>query len=113
MARWAEYFRELFTVDHPAEQLHTTGLREVDADPPIDETAPSLDEVRKAVAKLRGRKAAGVCYISAKLLKAGDEAMICGLHAVLTAVDIRASGPAESNVDGVAIKKRRGASTTT
>ncbi|KAG0725535.1 Alpha-N-acetylglucosaminidase [Chionoecetes opilio] len=61
-------------------------LMAVDADPPIDETAPSLDEVREAVAKLRGGKAAGVCKISAELLKAGREAMIRGLHAVLTAV---------------------------
>ncbi|KAG0721629.1 hypothetical protein GWK47_046104 [Chionoecetes opilio] len=44
MARWAEYFGQLFTVDPPIEQLHTTGLRAEDADPPIDETAPSLDE---------------------------------------------------------------------
>ncbi|KAG0712996.1 TBC1 domain family member 16 [Chionoecetes opilio] len=71
MARWAEYFGQLFTVDPPTEQLHTTGLQAVDADPPIDETAPSLDEVREAVAKLRGGKAAGVCNISAELLKAG------------------------------------------
>ncbi|KAG0723665.1 Dipeptidase 3 [Chionoecetes opilio] len=86
MARWAEYFEQLFTVDPPTEQLHTTGLRTVDTDPPIDETAPSLDEVREAVAKLSGGKAAGVCNISAGLLKAGGEAMIRGLHAVLTAV---------------------------
>ncbi|KAG0722447.1 hypothetical protein GWK47_005983 [Chionoecetes opilio] len=86
MARWAEYFGQLFTVDPPIEQLHTTGLRAVDVDPPIDETAPSLDEVREAVAKLRGGKAAGVCNISAELLKARGEAMIRGLHAVLTAV---------------------------
>ncbi|KAG0715742.1 Cyclin-dependent kinase 8 [Chionoecetes opilio] len=71
MARWAEYFGQLFKVDPPIEQLHTTGLRAMDADPPIDETAPFLDEVREAVAKLRGGKAAGVCNISAELLKAG------------------------------------------
>ncbi|KAG0730600.1 hypothetical protein GWK47_003240 [Chionoecetes opilio] len=41
MARWAEYFGQLFTVDPPTEQLHTTGLQAVDADPPIDEIAPS------------------------------------------------------------------------
>ena len=35
---------------------------------------------------MRGGKAAGICNISAELLKAGGEAMICGLHAVLTAV---------------------------
>ncbi|KAG0711895.1 LINE-1 retrotransposable element ORF2 protein [Chionoecetes opilio] len=86
IARWAEYFGQLLTVNPPTEQLHTTGLQAVDADPPIDKTAPSLDEVREAVAKLRGGKAAGVCNISAELLKAGGEAMIRGLHAVLTAV---------------------------
>ncbi|KAG0730078.1 Cysteine protease ATG4D [Chionoecetes opilio] len=63
MARWAEHFGQLFTVDPPTGQLHTTGLQAVDADPPIDETAPSLDEVREAVAKLSGGKAAGVCKI--------------------------------------------------
>ncbi|KAG0693436.1 Transposon TX1 uncharacterized protein [Chionoecetes opilio] len=83
---WLKTKVQLLMVDPPAEQLHTTGLQAVDADPPIDETAPSLDEVREAVAKLRGGKAAGVCNISAELLKAGGEAMIHGLHAVLTAV---------------------------
>ncbi|KAG0722323.1 DNA damage-binding protein 1 [Chionoecetes opilio] len=34
-------------VDPPTEQLHTTGLQAVDADPPIDETAPSLDEIAR------------------------------------------------------------------
>ena len=61
-------------------------LQTLDADPPIDETAPSIDDVKEAVAKLRGGKAAGICNISAELLKAGSEAMIHGLHAVLTAV---------------------------
>ncbi|KAG0729200.1 (E3-independent) E2 ubiquitin-conjugating enzyme UBE2O [Chionoecetes opilio] len=73
MARWAEYFGQLFTVDPPIGQLLITGLQAVDADPPIDVTAPSLDEVREAVAKLRGGKAAGVCNISAELLKAGGK----------------------------------------
>ncbi|KAG0720330.1 putative uncharacterized transposon-derived protein F52C9.6 [Chionoecetes opilio] len=73
MARWVQYFGQLFTVDPPTEQLHTTVLQAVDADPPIDETAPSLDEVREAVAKLKGGKAAGVCNISAELLKAGGK----------------------------------------
>ncbi|KAG0713949.1 hypothetical protein GWK47_015061 [Chionoecetes opilio] len=49
MARWAEYFGQLFTVDPPTEKLHTTGLQAVDADPPIDESAPSLDEVREGI----------------------------------------------------------------
>ena len=57
-----------------------------DTDPPIDETAPSIYDVKEAVAKLREGNAACVCNISAELLKAGDEAMIRGLHAVLTAI---------------------------
>ena len=56
------------------------------ADPPIDETAPSIGDVKEAVAKLRGGKAAGICNISAELRKAGGEAMIRGVHAVFTAV---------------------------
>ncbi|KAG0716086.1 hypothetical protein GWK47_010475 [Chionoecetes opilio] len=86
MARWNEFSEQLFTVDPPIGQFHTTGLRAVDANPPIDETAASFDEVREAVAKLSGSKAAGVCKISAELLKAWGAAMIRWLHAVLTAV---------------------------
>ena len=58
----------------------------LDADPLIDETAPSIDYVKEAVAMLRGGKATGVLNISVELLKARSEAMIRGLHAVLTAV---------------------------
>ncbi|KAG0716922.1 RNA 3'-terminal phosphate cyclase [Chionoecetes opilio] len=54
MARWAEYFGQLFTVDPPIEQLHTTGLRAADADPPIDEASPSLDEVFRKIVSLFG-----------------------------------------------------------
>ncbi|KAG0714390.1 hypothetical protein GWK47_014255 [Chionoecetes opilio] len=86
MARWAEYFGQLFTVDPPIGQLHTTGLQALDGDPSIDETAPSFDEVREALTKLMGGKAAAVCNISAELLKAGCVAMMRGLHAVLTAM---------------------------
>ena len=61
-------------------------MQTLDADPPIDETAPSIGDGKEAVAKLRDGKAAGIRNISAELLKAGGEAMIRGLHAVLTAV---------------------------
>ena len=56
----------------------------MNADPPINEAAPFIDEVKEL--GQRGEKAAGICYISAELFKAGGEAMIRGLHAVLTAV---------------------------
>ena len=58
----------------------------MDADPTINETASSIDEVKEAVAKLRDGKTVGICNISAELLKARGEAMIRELHAVLTAV---------------------------
>ena len=46
MAHWAEYFEQLFTVDPPSGQLQTAGLQTLDADPPIDETAPSIGDVK-------------------------------------------------------------------
>lgn len=72
-ARWAEYFERLYMVDPPTGQLQTAGLQTLDADPPINEDAPSLAEVREAIAKLRGGKAPGVCNISVELLKGGGE----------------------------------------
>ena len=63
-------------MDPPSGQLQTARLQTLDADPPIDETVPSIGDVKEAVAKLRGGKAAGVCNISAELLKAEGEAMV-------------------------------------
>ena len=85
-ARYAEYFEQLYTVEPPSRQLSLAGVQMAAADPPVDEAPPSLTEVREAVSKLKCGKAAGVCNISGELLKAGGEAMIHGLHAVLVAV---------------------------
>ena len=71
-ARWAEYFQQLYMADPPSGQLPTTGLQVADADPSIDESPPSLDEVREAVVKLRGGKAPGICNISVGMLKEGE-----------------------------------------
>lgn len=68
-------------------QLPATGLQMADVDPPTDKSPSSLDEVREAMPRLSGGKAACICNISAELLKSGDEALICELHAVLTAVE--------------------------
>ena len=54
-------------------------LQQASADPHIDETAPSIGYIKEAEAKWRGGKAAGICHISAELLKAGGEAMIHGM----------------------------------
>ena len=66
MACWTEYLEQLFMVDLPSRQLQTVGLQMLDADPSIDKTAP-----KEAVAKFGCGKAAGMCNISAVLLKAG------------------------------------------
>ena len=60
----AEYFKQLFKVNPPSRWLQTTGLQVMDAVQPINKAVPSVDEVKEAVAKLRGRKAAGICNIS-------------------------------------------------
>ena len=52
-------FEQLFTVDPLSGQLPTAGLQTLDADPPIDETAPSIGDVKEAVAKLRGGNRCG------------------------------------------------------
>ena len=55
-----KYFEQLFTVDSQSGQLRTAGLQTVDADPPTD-------DVKEAVAKLRGGKAPGPVHT--KILK--------------------------------------------
>ena len=93
MARWTEYFEQLFTLNPPSGQFRTAGLQTLDADPPIDETTPSIGDVKEAVAKLRGGKATGVCNISAELLKARGEVMIRGLHAIDCCMAFRYHSP--------------------
>ena len=85
MARSTGYFKQLLTVDPPRGELQTAGLQRLDADPPINETAPSVDDIKEAVVKLKSGKAVGICNISVKLFKVGGEAMISGLHTVLCA----------------------------
>lgn len=53
------------------------------ADPPIYETPSSLAEVKEAARTLKGGKVAAVCDITA-MLKTRGEAMIHGLHPVLS-----------------------------
>lgn len=57
----------------------------VDGDLQIDhETPPTLVNIIETGASLRGRKVVSVLNIGAKLLSAGDVALICGLHVILT-----------------------------
>lgn len=76
---------QFYTAGPPNGQLPVAGLQVADADPPIDECPPSLDEVRLDVAKMRGGEAPGIHNIGAELLKGDGEVMIRGLHGAFTA----------------------------
>ena len=84
--RWAEYFQQLFVAAPPATWMNTCGVVIPAADPPISIAPPSLEETRRAVDRLKGGKAVGVCGIAGEMLKAGGPDIISGLHSVLVAV---------------------------
>lgn len=57
--------------DPPRGHLQTPMPQTIDADRPMDETPPSLDEVRNVVARLMDGKKPGVGNFGIDLLKAG------------------------------------------
>ena len=82
-ARWAGYFERLYQADPPAVELDVKGVTIPIADPPINCGPPSLVETWAAVNRLKQGKAPGICGIHAELLKAGGNAALVSLHAVL------------------------------
>ena len=82
-ARWAGYFEWLYQADPPAVELDVGGVTIPAADPPINCGPPSLVETQAAVNRLKWGKAPGICSIHAELLKAGGNAALMSLHAVL------------------------------
>ena len=81
--RWAEYFEQLYKVDPPAVRLNTVNVVAPVPNPPLSCDPPSLAEVGAAVKQLKGGRAPGCCGIHAELLKAGGDAVLESLHAVL------------------------------
>ena len=82
-ARWAGYFEQLYKADPPAYQVEISEDPRVSDAPSVDTGLPSLGETRKAVARLKNRRAAGICGISPEFLKCGGEAVLKRLHAVI------------------------------
>jgi hypothetical protein len=87
--RWREHHNEVLnqnTVADPA-AIESIEQREI-----IDElaAAPSLDEVRKAISKLKNRKAAGLDQVHSEMIKYGGEDVIAKVHEHL--VDMWGSG---------------------
>ncbi len=82
-ARWAGYFEQLYQADPPAVELDVRCVTIPVADPPINCGPPSLVDTRAAVHRLKWGKVPGICGIHAELLKAGGDAALVSLHAVL------------------------------
>ena len=82
-AQWAGYFERLYQDDPPAVELDVRGVTIPVADPPINCGPPSFVEKQTAVNQLKLGKAPGICGIHAELLKAGGNAVLVSLHAVL------------------------------
>ena len=82
-ARCAGYFDRLFLADPPVVELDVRGVTVPIADPPINCDPPSFVETQAAVNWLKWGKAPEICGIHAELLKAGGNAALMSLHAVL------------------------------
>ena len=82
-ARWAGYFERLYQDDPPAVELDVRGVTIPVADHPIKCGQPSFVETQVAVNRLKWNKAPGICDIHDELLKAGGNAALVSLHAVL------------------------------
>ena len=85
-ARWAGYFERLYQADPPAVELDVGGVTITIADSPINCGPPSFVETQAAVNRFKWGKAPGICGIHAELIKAGGNAGLMSLHAVLCSV---------------------------
>lgn len=73
LERWAEYFDQLCQIDPPTFNMDVGSVKNPVLTPSIIDDLPFLPEVRIAVSELRSSKAAGICGIPAKQLKASGE----------------------------------------
>ena len=85
-ARWAGYFERLYQADPTAVELDVRGVTIPIAKPPINCEPPSFVETQAVLSKLKGGNVPGICSIHAELLKAGGNAVLVLLHAVLCSV---------------------------
>ena len=75
--RWKEHYSELLNKDPvPRNPETSTAAANAPTDLSISEDAVTLDEVRNAVKSLKNDSAAGICKITAELLKFGGECML-------------------------------------
>ena len=82
-ACWAGYFERLYQADPPAVELDVRGVTIPIAVSPINCDPSSFVEAQAVVNRIKWGKAPGICGIHAELLKAGGNAALMSLHAVL------------------------------
>ena len=76
----------MYQANPPAVELDVRGVTIHVADPPINCDPPSFVETQATVNRLKWGKAPGICGLHAELLKAGGNAVLMSLHAVLCSV---------------------------
>ena len=85
--RWKEHYSELLNKDPvPHNPETSTAAANAPTDLSISEGAVTLDEVRNAVKSLKNDRAAGICKITAELLKFGGECMLQWLQLIINCV---------------------------
>ena len=82
-AQWAGYFERLYQAYPSAVELDVRGITIPIVDPPINCDPPLFVETQAPVNELKWGKAPGICGIHAELLKAGGNAELLSLHALL------------------------------
>jgi len=83
---WAGYFEQLYQADPPAVELDIRGVTIPIADPLMNCSPPSFGKTQTMVIQLKWGKALGIWGIQAELLKAGENAALVSLQAVMCSV---------------------------
>jgi len=83
-AHWREYFNDLYNRPDPLGYDHALdGGNTSTASSNIDTAAPTTDEIRKAITKLKAGKSPGPDRITAEMLHLGGDVVTTALHKIL------------------------------
>ena len=86
-AHWMEYFNDFYNRPDPLGHDHAIGGASTStASPNIDAAAPTIDEVQKAITKLKAGKSSGPDRITAEMLRLGGDVVATALHKILCRV---------------------------
>ena len=83
MARWSEHFQKLFNVTGDIDHEALDNIPQRIIKPSLDEI-PTMDEMGRVIAGLKGGKAPGGDGISAEVWKHGGDNLFSRLHQLIT-----------------------------